>query len=35
VRDLPMHLQIRGVRVMTGGFEVTASAQGVEFQNNG
>jgi hypothetical protein len=35
VRDLPMHLQVRSVRVTTGGLEVTASARGVEFQDNG
>ncbi len=35
VRDLPMHLQVRSVRVTTGGFEVTASAQDVELQNSG
>lgn len=35
VRDLPMHLKVRTVSVTSHGFAVTASAQGVEFENGG
>jgi LmeA-like phospholipid-binding len=35
VHDLPMHLKVTSVRVTDGGFEVSASARGVEFENNG
>ena len=35
VHDLPMHLKVTSVRVTNGGFEVSASARGVEFENNG
>ncbi len=35
VHDLPMHLKVTSVRVTSGGFEVSASARGVEFENSG
>ncbi len=35
VHDLPMHLKVTSVRVTNGGFEVSASARDVEFENNG
>jgi hypothetical protein len=35
VHDLPMHLEVTGVRVTDGGFEVSASARDVEFENSG
>jgi hypothetical protein len=35
VHDLPMHLKVRSVRVTSGGFEVSASARGVAFENSG
>ncbi len=35
VHDLPMHLKVTSVRVTNGGFEVSASARGVEFENSG
>ena len=35
VHDLPMHLKVTSVRITNGGFEVSASARDVEFENNG
>jgi DUF2993 family protein len=35
VRDLPMHLKVTSVRVTREGFQVYASARGVEFENAG